>query len=389
MKRIGISVYPDFDDIETIKQQLDFISELGYTDLFTSIQLGDLGFENAGIGLSDAFIFLFNYCHEKNIIAHVDINDRMLEMLGATVDNLKPIYDLKMPIIRLDGGFTPEQTAQMTHNPYGIIIEENASAIIYTEAKIEFMKQHANLNQYYACHNFFPLNETGIAFEDVRKTCELYHNAGIQAGVFIGSLYSSSDLNAVGHGIVTVEDHRYKPSHIQAMEYFACPEFDYVIFGDSHPSKEEIIEVARVAKNDHYDYLKTIYKSTGYDFPLINGVYCVEIPVWLDKSIDEQLRYTLTHTIFQARIDQPDFIVRTGHSRGICNMESYLPIERQAYSLCICNDQANRYNGELSIPLKDLPPVSYQNVVGMVKPYGKRLVELTKYGKVLFVLREE
>ena len=61
MKRIGISVYPDFDDIETIKQQLDFISELGYTDLFTSIQLGDLGFENAGIGLSDAFIYLFNY----------------------------------------------------------------------------------------------------------------------------------------------------------------------------------------------------------------------------------------------------------------------------------------------------------------------------------------
>ena len=44
-----------------------------------------------------------------------------------------------------------------------------ASAIIYTEAKIAFMKQHANLNQYYACHNFFPLNETGIAFEDVRK----------------------------------------------------------------------------------------------------------------------------------------------------------------------------------------------------------------------------
>ena len=39
--------YPDFDDIETIKQQLDFISELGYTDIFTSIQLGDLGFENA------------------------------------------------------------------------------------------------------------------------------------------------------------------------------------------------------------------------------------------------------------------------------------------------------------------------------------------------------
>ena len=40
MKKIGISIYPDFDDIDTIKQQMDFISELGYTDIFTSIQLG-------------------------------------------------------------------------------------------------------------------------------------------------------------------------------------------------------------------------------------------------------------------------------------------------------------------------------------------------------------
>ena len=70
-------------------------------------------------------------------------------------------------------------------------------------------------------------------------------------------------------------------------------------------------------------------------------------------------------------------------------MSSYIPNDRQAYSICINNDQANRYNGELYIPLKDMAPASYVNVIGMVKPYGKRLVELSKYGKVLFVLREE
>jgi len=389
MKRIGISIYPDFDNIETIKNQLDFISELGYTDIFTSIQLGDLGFENTEVGLTDGFIFLFNYCHEKNIIAHVDINDRMLEMLGATVDNLKPIADLKMPIIRLDGGFTPEQTAEMTHNPYGIIIEENASAINYSLARIETIVEKGNIEQYYACHNFFPLNDTGIAFEDVRKVSQLFHQHGIKMGVFIGSLYSSSDLNAVGRGIVTVEDHRYKPSHIQAMEYFACPEFDYVIFGDSHPTKEEMIEVARVAKNDCWDTLNKLYQTNDYYFPLIDNFYCVEIPVWLDKSIDEKLRYTLTHTIFQGRPDQPDQLMRTGHSRGICAMASYLPIDRLAYSICINNNQANRYNGELYIPFKDMAAISYANVIGMVKPYGRRLVELCKYGNVLFVLKEE
>lgn len=389
MKRIGISIYPDFDNIDTIKQQLDFISTLGYTDLFTSIQLGDLGFENTGIGLSDAFIFLFNYCHEKTIIAHVDINDRMLEMLGASVDNLKPIYDLKMPIIRLDGGFTPEQTAIMTNNPYGIIIEENASAIKISKPRIEAIVKTGNLNQYYACHNFFPLNDTGLSFEDVREVSKLFHDYGIKTGVFIGSLYSSSDLNAVGRGIMTVEDHRYKLSHIQAMEYFACPEFDYVIFGDSHPTKEEMRKVAEVAKNDQMEYLTQTYQTNDYYYPMIENFYCVEIPVWLDQSLDKQLRYTLTHTLFQARIDQPADIIRTGHSRGICGMSSYLPIERLAYSICINNDKANRYNGELYIPIKDMPAISYANVVGMVKPYGKRLVELAKYGQILFVLKEE
>ena len=50
MKEIGISVYPDFDDLETIKKTLDTAKELGYKDIFTSIELGDLGFENTTIG---------------------------------------------------------------------------------------------------------------------------------------------------------------------------------------------------------------------------------------------------------------------------------------------------------------------------------------------------
>ena len=45
MKEIGISVYPDFDDLETIKKTLDTAKELGYKDIFTSIELGDLGLE--------------------------------------------------------------------------------------------------------------------------------------------------------------------------------------------------------------------------------------------------------------------------------------------------------------------------------------------------------
>ena len=77
MKEIGISVYPDFDDLETIKKTLDTAKELGYKDIFTSIELGDLGFENTTIGINDKFQFLFEYCHQLDLEIHVDINDRM------------------------------------------------------------------------------------------------------------------------------------------------------------------------------------------------------------------------------------------------------------------------------------------------------------------------
>ncbi len=62
------------------------------------------------------------------------------------------------------------------------------------------------------------MNETGLSYQDVHHATQLFKSYGMKVGIFIGSMYSSNDLNSVGHGIVTIEEHRYLPSHVQAMD---------------------------------------------------------------------------------------------------------------------------------------------------------------------------
>lgn len=388
MKTIGISIYPDFDNKEKIKQQLDYVKTLGYKIVFTSMQLGDLGFENTEVGLNDDFYFLFEYCHEIGMEIHADINDRMLFHLGAQIDNLKAISDLHIKVLRLDGGFTDHEVAVMTHNAYGIKIEENASMLQFPKRRIETIVEEGCINNYYACHNFFPLNETGLSYQDALNSARLFKSYGIQVGIFIGSLYSSCELNAIGRGIVTIEDHRYKPSHIQAMELFVHDEYDYVIFGDTHPSLAELKKVSEVAKNDTLEVIKNKYSIERVEEEL-DGIYCVELPVWLNKNIDEKLKKQLTSMVFVARSDQPKDLIRATQSRGISDIGVDNPIQRFPLSITLNNCLSNRYMGELQIVLENLPAVDYVNVIGQVKPYARQLLEEIKYGRVAFVLKEE
>lgn len=377
MKRIGISVYPDFDNKEQMKEILQQAKRLGYSIVFTSLQLDDLGFENTHNGLDDSFVFLFQYCFEKGLELHADINDRILKSLRATPQCLEAIHLLHIPVLRLDGGFSDEEVALMTKNPYGILIEENASMLAHPKQRIETIMNQGNLKQYCACHNFFPLNETGMSYHDVHQATCLFKEYGINVGIFIGSLYSSHDLNHVGKGIVTIEEHRYIPSHIQAMELFSSHNYDYVIFGDSHPRLDELKRVSEVAQNDDFKFKQD------------NQVdYCVELPVWFDANLDEKLKKAFLSMVFISRVDQPEYILRAEQSRGL-KVDVYHPIKRSAYSLTVHNRLSNRYQGELQIPFIDLPASENINVIGRVKPYAEHLVELLKYGKVAFVLKEE
>ncbi|MFV0395427.1 MAG: MupG family TIM beta-alpha barrel fold protein [Coprobacillaceae bacterium] len=386
-KEIGISIYPDFYRQEDCKRKLDYAKELGYTRVFTSIQLGDLGFENAGIGITDGFKFLFNYAVEIGMICHVDTNDIMLKYIGASPSNLKPLKDLNIPILRLDGGFNDDEVVEMTNNPYGIIIEENASNYTILKKRLKKVKDFGNIKQYYACHNFFPRNDTGLSLEFALNAAKMYKDEGCKVGVFIGSLYSQNDLNAVGQSVPTIEEHRYKPADIQAMELFATGMFDYIIFGDSNPREDELVAVSKVIVPT-IDRLnpQQIEEMNADELEMLSKLYCIDLPVYFE-NIDKKTIDLLEEIVHINRFDLAQKVIRSTITRGMILMDTYQTIYRSKYAITIDNINSNRYGGELQIMLADLPSAKYANVIGYVKPYAYDLCEMIKEYPVVFRLR--
>ena len=385
----GVSIYPDFYNKDECKEMLDQAKKLGYQRVFTSIQLGDLGFDQTKDEITDDFKFLFSYAAEIGMVLHVDINDRMLKRIGATVDNLKPLADWNIPIIRLDGGFSVQEIAEMTNNTFGIIIEENLSNYSELKKRLEMVKEIGNLKQYYGCHNFFPRCDTGIILEDAIKVARMYQDEGCKTGIFIGSLYADKDLNQMGRGVVTVEKHRYLPAKIQAMELLAYDSFDYIIFGDSNPRLDELKEV--ISSYQTLDDVITPQQREVWkkhlDQQRLNTL-CIDIPVYWD-NLDADTISILESIVFLNRNDIAEKVIRGTQSRDIFQLAPNLPIKRTKYSITIDNTKSNRYCGELQIMLEDLESVEYVNFVGVVKPYATDLLAIIQKETIFFRLRGE
>jgi len=361
---IGLSVYPDFYPFSDIEKQLRLASGLGYTRVFTSIQLGNLGFERTKSSASD-FASLFKLCRELGIKSHVDLNLEVFTDLGAEIDNLKPLADLNIDVLRLDGGFSVEETVRLTLNPYGIVIEDNPLMGIGPLNRAEAVKERGNLAQYRVCHNFFPRNETGLSFEDVSSISGKLLESGVHSGIFITSQSSPADLNASGNGVCTVEEHRYLPPEIAYSELRNTGVFDCILFGDSMPSYEDLKAVSEIAKKDY-----------------------VELEVWLDQDLPEDQRKVLTETIHWSRPDQPALVIRSTLTRKKVDVPPYRCIQRPQYGLTVDNQRSNRYEGEFQICLNEMPPNPVCNVIGQLKPTCKRLLEQVKYMRYPFKIKE-
>lgn len=362
---IGLSVYPDFYDYEAIKKQLEVAASLGYTRVFTSIQLGVLGFENTADGLSEGFVKLFKLTRELNMKVHADLNLEVFNSIGAEVDNVKPIVDLNIDVIRLDGGFGIDEIVRLTNNPFGLVIEDNTSNDAHLLETIETINERGNINNYRACHNFYPRNETGLDFDDAVYTADMLNDFGVGNGVFITSQTSPSDLNLSGEGIPSIEEHRYLPPHIAFSELRNTGVFDIILFGDSMPDYASLKAVSDAAKVDY-----------------------VSIEAWLDKDLDPEQHKVLTETVLWSRPDQPQLLVRATNTRKKAHVPVKNTIARPYLTITIDNERSNRYEGEVQIILKDLNPSPVANVIGMVKPTCKRLLNQVKYRQYPFKIKE-
>jgi hypothetical protein len=334
----GISVFVGMNySLEENKQFILKAKDYGYTGVFTSLHIPEANYEKA----IEEFKEIASLCHSLNMNIIADISPRAFTYLGADMNNLKVLKDMGIYGVRVDFGFTPEEIASFTRNPYGLKVEINASTV---SAKFfsELEKYNPDFTMIQACHNYYPRLNTGISLETFKKKNEMLRKYNMKLSAFVPSLINKR--GPIFEGLPTLEIHRFLEPQVSAKELFALG-MDDVLFGDSIPTDEEL-------------------KSVG---SLDEEVLELRVETFNPCEIEKNIIFSPCH---QNRPDSAEDVIRSTNSRETLKKEEiikpYNNIERKVGCITIDNKEYLRYCGELQICKKKLPSDKRVNVVGKV-----------------------
>lgn len=158
MHELGISVYPEKENLEETYHYMALAAHYGYTRIFTCL----LSVDESKEKIMKDFKAFMDKAHELGFKVAVDTNQRVFKHLGANYDDLSPFKEMGVDIIRLDESFGFDGDVTITHNPEHIMIEFNASMNPGVDVLI---KGGANVNQMTVCHNFFPERYSGLDWQ--------------------------------------------------------------------------------------------------------------------------------------------------------------------------------------------------------------------------------
>ena len=250
-----------------------------------------------------------------------------------------------LDIIRLDGHFGEVEDIAITHNPYGIRIEYNASGTIGIE---NMLTCGADAENMCFCSNFFPQRHTGMGLDRYIELTSRYRKAGMHVASFITSQQPDTfGPWPVYDGLPTLEMHRDLPIDLQLRHMSAIGLAQDILVGNCFASEEELKLMA----------------ST--DLTKIN------MRIDLEKDISENEREIIFWDKHAHRDDCNDLIVRSSWTRVQFKGKA-IPVrlrpEKTAHrgDVVVVNDNLEHYRGELWIVLKDIELSDEYNLVGRV-----------------------
>lgn len=339
MARLGISIYPEHDSVERIKQYIDDAAKFGFTRIFSCL----LSVEGKSADeIIAEFRPLNDYAHERGMEIIYDVAPPVLKKLGVEWNNLQFFKDMHADGIRLDEGYGGLTEALMTCNPQGLIIELNASMGNGYIANI--CSHHPDVSHLVTCHNFYPQRYSGLSLEHFRK-----YNADIKAlnlkiAAFIGSSRPGTfGPWPVNEGLCTLEDHRDLPLDAQARLLIAEGTIDDILIANCYATVEELEALSKLQP----------------------GVLNLK-PI-LEKELQPGEYKVLYEHEHHVRGDISAYAARSSNPRVTYANETIKPEncrELKRGDFVILNDGYGRYKGELHIVTKDMPADPRKNVIG-------------------------
>lgn len=327
--KTGISIYfsNSFDKNEKMIRKA-IANGVGYA--FTSLHIP----EETGIDYQKEVQKILNICREGNLKLIVDVGPETLEKLG--VHNIEELEPLGITYVRLDYGFTAEETVRISKKFHVVF---NASTIS-NENLTEWKKAGADFSQFAACHNFYPKQFTALSMEKVREI-----NQRLKYNGFTTMAFVPGDLDLRGplcEGLPTVEEHRNRKQEVllNMLELFQEAYCDIVLVGD-------------------VDITDNAWRGVR----CLNQNY-VELHAVIDAAYD-----FIRENIHHDRPDASDYVIRSQESRSYRQQikAEISDAVRSEGSISISNEKYLRYMGEVEIARINLPREERVNIVGQVE----------------------
>ena len=340
MRRLGISVYPNKDNIQEVVDYVHLAGKYGFERIFTCLISAT---ERPLDEVIAEFKIVLKAANEEEMEVIADLDPAVFKMLGGSITDLKAFKEMGLSGIRLDAGFSGHEESIMSYNKYGLKIELNVSnGNKYVENILSYA---ANKENIYGCHNFYPHVYTGLSYEHFIKTSKQYKDLGIKTAAFVDSKDATHGPWPVSEGLCTLEEHRTMPITVQTKHLFATGLIDDVIIANAFASETELKALSKLNKS-MITLTAEVFEETS--------------------ELEEKIIFEEHHF---NRGDVSEYMIRSTQSRVKYKGEKFPPKNTRDIKrgdILIDSDLYARYAGELQVALKDMKNSGKTSVVGRI-----------------------
>lgn len=352
-RRLGISIYPEKSDKQTILNYIDKASEYNFSRIFSCL----LSVNKPKEEIKQEFKEINEYAKQKGFEIIVDVSPRVFNDLGISYKDLSFFKEIGADGLRLDMGFTGSEEALMTYNPQDLKIEINMSNDVSTiDTIMDYMPNKYNL---YGCHNFYPHNYSGLEMKHFEDCTKRFSKYGLKTAAFVSCQGADSfGPWPVTDGLPTLEMHRHLPLKVQIKHFISMGNIDDIIISNCYPSQDELESIK--------------------DMPL--DLVCLDAV--LESSNDEIENKIITEELHFNRGDKNPNMIRStqsrvkykGHEFKIHNTPEII----KRGDIVIESSEYGHYAGELQIALHDMKNSGKSNVVGHIVEDEHMLLDTIK-----------
>ncbi|MCW9710197.1 MupG family TIM beta-alpha barrel fold protein [Avibacterium sp. 21-586] len=341
MRQLGLSIYPEKSKKEDIFRYLEIGSKYNCKRIFTCL----LSINKSKEEIIDEFKEIHTYAKKLGYEIIVDIAPSVFSKLDISYQDLSFFQQINVDGLRLDVGFSGNEEALMTYNPYGLKIEINMSNNVATLDTI--MDYQPNEYLLCGCHNFYPHAYSGLEEDYFINCTKRFKKYGLRTAAFVTSQCEEGfGPWPVTQGLPTLEKHRFLPIDVQIKHFVALGGIDDILVSNCYVTAEEWQKIEKV----RLDVL-------NFNVQLHSNLPEIERKIVLnelhinrgDKSAN------------MIRSSQPRFKYK-GHHFALFNTPALI----KRGDIVVESSEYGHYAGELQIALKDMENSGKSNVVGRI-----------------------